>query len=948
KIRVRIDYVEGTLAKADTHSPEPWQLPISNGTSESIPSVGKMAMAFGAAPIMVNPISPVLSSLGVLVNALWSPDTGVQGTAYKILLEEEGIYRLTKDYLDTNGVDTAAIDLSQVRIYNLGTEVAIDVYDQNSDDYFDSTDYIEFYGQPVTAQYAKYGRHNVYWLVTAGGTGTPKRMAEIDGTPAGGTEATIHTYTIHYEEDEHYVGLAPGDDALDRWFWDAMLGSALTGTPDPVPTSFTVNLPGVAGQGRLTISMWGYYDTYHDVEIQVNGVFANIANWSGISFHEVTLDGINLLEGDNIITLICNRDMDAVVVDWFEVTYPRIFQTSGNTLKFSHDSGYRYRINNFNTGDLVTFDITQATDPARVVNSAISGSNPYTLEFEPPLNPGAIETYLVLTSDAVSIPVGLIEDTAADLALTTNAADYILITHRDLGWDANGDAYGWLDDLVALREDQGLRVKVVDVQDIFDEFSYGMTSAAAIRDFLSYAYDNWEPPAPQYILLVGDSSYDFRDNLQLGITNYVPAYLTFTKFMGETVTDEWFVKISGNDAVSDLYIGRLPAESEAEAAVMVNKILTYETSPNDKTWQKNTLLIADDQNEAYEADFENMNEDVADLLPASMNAPFKGYLNDYLAASALTADIKAQIDAGSLIVNYSGHGSLQRWAGEKVFQISDVDDLTNTGKYPFIVNMTCLTGYFGYLDPVDGPEPSLAEALIKADGKGAIAALMPTAMTSTGGQYILDVALFEAIFQKDIRKLGPAIADAKQTLLANGGAAYEEISKTFLLFGDPALALQIPIPHKPTEIEVQRTQEGIMISWQSVEDSSGNPVAGYNVYRSSTPGGLYIKINTELITATEFLDTDPGGVGASSAGGSGGGTYYYGVTSVDDSGDESAQTLGSSPEAMGSSSGGGGGGCFISVTAPSNSWQGQWILVSIFISLAFISCIKARRAAPKV
>ena len=54
--------------------------------------------------------------------------------------------------------------------------------------------------------------------------------------------------------------------------------------------------------------------------------------------------------------------------------------------------------------------------------------------------------------------------------------------------------------------------------------------------------------------------------------------------MGETVTDEWFVRISCDDSVTDLYIGRLPAESEAEAAAMINKILTYETSPNDKTW----------------------------------------------------------------------------------------------------------------------------------------------------------------------------------------------------------------------------------------------------------------------------------------------------------------------------------------------------------------------------
>ena len=300
-------------------------------------------------------------------------------------------------------------------------------------------------------------------------------MAEVDGSLTAGAAAATHTDSVHYEEDEYYLGLAPGDDSLDRWFFDDLvLGSALSGTPDPVPTDFSINLPAVAAQGSLTISMWGYYDTYHDVEIQVNSVVANIANWSGISFHEVTLDGINLLEGDNIITLICNRDMDAVIVDWLEITYPRMFKAANNTLQFSHDNGYRYQISDFDAANLVVFDITQATDTARVVNLGISGTDPYSLEFEPPVNPGATETYLVLTSDAGKIPVGLIEDTAADLALTANAADYILITHRDLGWDANGDAYGWLNDLVALREGQGLRVKVVDVQDIFDEFSYGM------------------------------------------------------------------------------------------------------------------------------------------------------------------------------------------------------------------------------------------------------------------------------------------------------------------------------------------------------------------------------------------------------------------------------------------------------------------------------------------
>jgi hypothetical protein len=79
--------------------------------------------------------------------------------------------------------------------------------------------------------------------------------------------------------------------------------------------------------------------------------------------------------------------------------------------------------------------------------------------------------------------------------------------------------------MVALREDQGLRVKVADIEDIYDEFSYGIKSPQALKDFLSYAYSNWSPPAPQYVLLVGDSTYDPKDHWMAGDTS---AYLRYS------------------------------------------------------------------------------------------------------------------------------------------------------------------------------------------------------------------------------------------------------------------------------------------------------------------------------------------------------------------------------------------------------------------------------------
>jgi hypothetical protein len=378
--------------------------------------------------------------------------------------------------------------------------------------------------------------------------------------------------------------------------------------------------------------------------------------------------------------------------------------------------------------------------------------------------------------------------------------------------------------------------------------------------------------------------------------------------MGETVTDEWFVRVSGDDAVPDLYIGRIPAASVDEAAVMVNKIITYEATANTKTWEKDILLIADN----HEAVFETINEDAAALIPTGLNDPFKGYLDDYSAAG-LSTYVKEKINGGTLVVNYSGHGSTQIWANEGIFDSGDVADLTNGEKLPFFVSMSCLTGYFAYPDTDTWNFPSMAEALLRSEN-GAVAALMPTGMTTTGGQHILDAALFDAIFTEDIRTLGLAVSAAKQTLLANG-VEFEELSETFLLFGDPAMKLKIPLPRRPSGTVAQGQDGAVALGWQGAEDCNGGAVSGYNLYQSTTSGGEYTKVNTSLITGTEYNDT----------GLEEGTTYYYVVTSVDSDGDESvrSQGVGATPTALAlddddvpsttaATGSGSGGACFIS------------------------------------
>ncbi len=230
--------------------------------------------------------------------------------------------------------------------------------------------------------------------------------------------------------------------------------------------------------------------------------------------------------------------------------------------------------------------------------------------------------------------------------------------------------------------------------------------------------------------------------------------------------------------------------------------------------------------------------------------------------------------------------------------------LTNAGKLPFVVAMTCLNGSFGY--PEGWGFPSLAEVLLRDSANGAVGALMSTGMTEPEVQRVLDQALFEGIFRRDLRTLGRAISYAKQELVANS-ESLGETGKTFVLFGDPAMKLKVPLPTAPTSPTGQVSGQRVTLTWGASRDANGGAVAGYNVYRSASPNGPYAKLNTSRIASNEYTDTSIQS-----------GTYYYVVKSVDVDGCESPGTLEMSVTVGARSAGGtdggggGGGGCFIS------------------------------------
>ncbi len=146
----------------------------------------------------------------------------------------------------------------------------------------------------------------------------------------------------------------------------------------------------------------------------------------------------------------------------------------------------------------------------------------------------------------------------------------------------------------------------VDVQDIYDEFSFGRRDPEAIRSFLSYAYHCWNgadctpgpggaPHPPPYVLLVGDGHYDFTGVSGTTYPNLIPPYLIhIDPWLGETAADNRFVSVDGpDDYLPDMAIGRIPARTPADVTAAVNKIMAYETTAPSGDWQQRVVFVAD-------------------------------------------------------------------------------------------------------------------------------------------------------------------------------------------------------------------------------------------------------------------------------------------------------------------------------------------------------------------
>jgi hypothetical protein len=287
-----------------------------------------------------------------------------------------------------------------------------------------------------------------------------------------------------------------------------------------------------------------------------------------------------------------------------------------------------------------------------------------------------------------------------------------------------------------------------------------------VRDFLAWAAANWAR-APRFVLLVGDGTYDPRDYTARGRFDLVPSKLVDTAHM-ETASDGWFADFD-NDGLSEMAVGRLPVRTAAEAALVVSKIGAHEPGAAESA----ALMVADRRG-ADGYDFEAATDDVQSLLPGTFSV--RRINRGAQSAEAVRAQVVGGINAGPSVVNWMGHGSINVWTGEGLLRSEDAGALTNGGRLPLFVMMTCLNGY--YHDP---SLESLSESLLKAGGGGALAVWTSTGMTEPTGQAAMNRELFGALFGGGAGPL--RLGEAMQR--ARSATPDADVRRTWVLIGDP-------------------------------------------------------------------------------------------------------------------------------------------------------------------
>jgi uncharacterized repeat protein (TIGR01451 family) len=676
--------------------------------------------------------------------------------AVKISVQSEGWYQVSKTQLVAAGLDPNS-DARTLHLYAEGIEQPMLIRGRQSGA-LGPDDRIEFYGTGIDTPFSG---TRVYWLIRGSRAG--KRIATSPAEASALSEPQSFPFTVVLQQRTTYFATLLNGENADNFFGAAVTSESVDQQLPVAHSDANSNM-----QITLDVTLQGATDQQtHSVSVMFNGAslgemdFANLANVT----NNFSVDRSLLQDGTNTVTLTAlHGDNDVSVVQSIALHYPHTYTADANWLKTTAPAGSTVHVTGFTNRQLLVFDITNPLAISQLSGSIRQESASFGITVGLPPAAGQERTLLVMSDDQISAPAGLSFHRPGALATHRLGSQMVIITHPDFE--------SALGPLVSLHESRGLSVQVVTVDEVFDAFNYGERSPFAIRDFLENAESRWSRK-PQYLLLVGDASLDPRNYLGLGDFDFVPTRIIETAAF-KTATDDWFSDFKQN-GFETIATGRIPVRTASDAALAVSKIVNYEKGFGASAGNQRALLVAD-QN--IGADFTTATKFASTSLPSSLE-PTEIFA-DGLDPSVVQQQIVSALNSGPLLVNYSGHGSVEQWSFADFLDDSSAAALTNGDQLSVYLLMDCLNGFFH-----DVYSTSLAESLLLAPNGGAVAVWASSGFTNQPPQASMDQALLQTL------KTNPSMPVAAAIVEAKTGVTDNDVRRTWIFFGDPAMVLQL-------------------------------------------------------------------------------------------------------------------------------------------------------------
>lgn len=476
--------------------------------------------------------------------------------------------------------------------------------------------------------------------------------------------------------------------------------------------------------------------------------------------------------------------------NWYEIHYPRSFKALDKSIGFftepNSNGCYEYQISGFE-GETIGLDVTQPTKPKLLTNRSVVLNN---FVFRTTLDSATIKRFFIssnfLKPEIEKIQLQLYSETPLN-------SDVIVITHKTLLNSANKyKEYR--------QKTTPFKISVVNIEDIYNEYAYGVPDPMAIRYFLSDAIKNWERK-PFFVVLWGDGHYDFR-GISTKRINFVPAFQfaddrnSFFSTVSYT-SDDFYALLVGNDWVIDVTIARVPIYDDQTGLVYLDKLINYDSQSERTKWRNTVLFCADDSPQSKNSYDGNLHTKDSEII-ANFYVPKdifikKIYLPEYPTENIpggrrkplATADLVRTINDGVLLVNWLGHGNPRVWAHEELFDRDQtISLLSNKDKLFIGIAATCDFGRFDMTEIKSGTE----ELLFYRKG-GAIAYFSATRAVYTTDNRIFNQNVVDEIFTRknngSYQTLGECFFNVKQVSIGDNHRKY-------ILFGDPLLVPIIP------------------------------------------------------------------------------------------------------------------------------------------------------------